>query len=124
MNFEEPKHFLIENIGETGVQLKEVDSFRKSELVGLSDRLSSILIDYGSELIVSGFDNSKVPDLIFRPQITKNRDLAKGDIEVKASINTSFEQVEFFKNNYKSPYERNIILHFSLLEHCNDYIFS
>ncbi len=42
---------------------------------------------------------------------------------VKASINTSYDQLDFVKINYKSPYERNIVLHFSLLEQCNDYIF-
>lgn len=43
---------------------------------------------------------------------------------MKSSINTSYEQLSFVKDNYKSLYERNIILHFSLLEQCNDYIFS
>lgn len=37
-------------------------------------------------------------------------------------MNTNYEQIELTRNNYKSPYERNLVLHFSLLEQCNDYL--
>jgi actin-related protein 5 len=82
------------------------------------------VIDYGSETIKAGFELSNGPELVFRPQVAKNRDLSKTDLPIKTYINTSYEQLDFAKNNFKSPYERNLILHFSLLEQCNDYLFS
>lgn len=89
----------------------------------LSDHLHPIVIDFGSENIVAGYECGDCPEMVFRPQVAKNRDLSKSDVAPKASINTSYDQLDFVKNNYKSPYERNIVLHFSLLEQCNDYIF-
>ena len=88
------------------------------------DKLSTVLIDYGSETIMAGLENNSHPDLIFRPQISKNRDLSKSDLPIKAYINTSYDQLDFLKANYKSPFERNLILHFGLIEQCNDYIFA
>lgn len=81
----------------------------------LADQLHPIIIDYGSENIAAGYECGDGPELVFRPQVAKNRDLSKGDVAVKTSINTSYDQLDFLKNNYKSPYERNIVLHFSLL---------
>jgi actin-related protein 5 len=60
--------------------------------------------------------------MVFRPQISKNRDASKADLPIKGFVNTSYEQLELTRNNYKSPYERNLVLHFSLLEQCNDYL--
>lgn len=40
------------------------------------------------------------------------------------TINFSYEQLDFLKSNYRSPFDRNIIQHFSALEHCNDFVFS
>ncbi len=42
---------------------------------------------------------------------------------IKTYVNTSYDQLDLTKTNYKSPYERNLVLHFSLLEQCNDYLF-
>lgn len=89
----------------------------------LSDQLHPIIIDFGSENIVAGYEFGEWPELVFRPQVAKNKDLSKGEVPTKLSINTSYDQLDFLKNNYKSPYERNIVLHFSLLEQCNDYVF-
>jgi len=86
--------------------------------------VNTLIIDYGSEKIAAGYEWSEGPELTFRPQISKNKDLSKNEMALKAFVNTSYDQLEFTKNNYKSPYERNIVLHFSLLEQCNDYIFS
>jgi hypothetical protein len=64
---------------------------------------------------MAGYEGSQGPELVFRPQISKNRDLTKSDVPIKAYINTNYDQLDFVKINYKSPYERNIILHFSLI---------
>lgn len=88
------------------------------------DQQSALIIDYGSETIKAGYDLSDGPALVFRPQISKTRDPNKNDIPIKMAINLSYDQLDLSKANFKSPFEKNIILHFSLLEMCNDYIFS
>lgn len=104
--------------------LREVDPARKKELHSWGEKSNTIIVDYGSETIKAGYEQSTDPELIFRPHISKNRDLSKSDLPVKAFVNTSYDQLDFSKNNFKSPYERNIVLHFSLIEQCNDYIFA
>ena len=105
--------------------LKEVDPSFKKNLYQMYDAQSPILIDYGSEVIKAGYEmNPDGPCLVFRPQISKTRDPSKMDVPIKAAINLSYDQLDFSKFNFKSPFEKNIILHFSILEQCNDYIFS
>lgn len=95
--------------------LREVDQARKKELHSWGEKSNTIIVDYGSETIKAGYEQSIDPELVFRPQISKNRDLSKADLSTKAFVNTSFDQLDFSKNNFKSPYERNIVLHFSLI---------
>lgn len=95
--------------------LKELQPARRKEVQGLADRQSALIIDYGSENIKAGYDASEGPEIVFRPQISKNRDSSKADLPIKGFVNTSYEQVDLTRNNYKSPYERNLVLHFSLL---------
>ena len=91
----------------------------------MSDQRSAIIIDYGSETIKAGYvGGSKSAELVFRPFISKNRDPNRAELPIKQMINTSYDQIDLQKITYKSLYERNIILHFSLLEQCNDYIFA
>lgn len=68
--------------------------------------------------------NPEGPCLVFRPQVSKTRDPNKMDLPIKAAMNLSYDQLDFTKTNFKSPFEKNLILHFSILEQCNDYIFS
>lgn len=105
--------------------LKEVDPSTRKSLFQMYDVQSPIIIDYGSEVIKAGYDmNENGPCLVFRPQISKTRDPNKMDLPIKAAMNLSYDQLDFSKSNFKSPFEKNIILHFSILEQCNDYIFS
>lgn len=98
------------------VSLKEITTpAKKKEVLSYFDKQSTLIIDYGSENIKAGYEQSSGPEIVFRPFVSKNRDLTRIDQPIKISINTSYEQLSFFKDNYKSLYERNIILHFSLL---------
>ena len=124
MNIPEPTKFIANELSLPYGNLKEAEAERRKELNSWSDKLSTIVIDYGCETIKGGFECSSGPELVFRPQVSKNRDLSKCELPVKAYVNTSYDQLDFVKSNYKSPYERNIILHFSLIEQCNDYIFA
>lgn len=53
--------------------------------------------------------------MVFRPQVSKTRDPSKTELPVKYVMNLSYDQLDFAKNNFKSPYEKNIVLHFSVL---------
>jgi actin-related protein len=71
----------------------------------MGDKMNTIVIDYGSENIKAGYDWSQEgPELVFRPQISKNRDASKADLPIKTYINTSYDQLDLTKTNYKSPY--------------------
>jgi actin-related protein len=60
----------------------------------LGDRQNTLIIDYGSENIKAGYDSSPDgPELIFRPQISKNRDASKADLPIKGFVNTSYDQI-------------------------------
>lgn len=105
--------------------LKEVEPSARKSLFQMYDLQSPLIIDYGSEVIKVGYDmHEDGPCLVFRPQISKTRDPNKMDLPIKAAMNLSYDQLDFSKSNFKSPFEKNIILHFSILEQCNDYIFS
>ena len=101
--------------------LKELPPARIHEIRASNDP-TPIVIDYGSENIKAGLACQRPPELVFRPQVSKNRDVNRVDVPVKAYINTSYDQLDFAKNNYKSPYERNLVLHFGVIEQCNDYV--
>lgn len=121
----EPRRYVAKEMKPLPVTLKEMNPQRRKEVQLMGDKMNTLIIDYGSENIKAGYDWSpEGPELVFRPQISKNRDPNKADLPIKTYINTGYEQLDFAKSNYKSPYERNLILHFSLFEQCNDYIFS
>lgn len=121
----EPRKYLAKELRPHPVSLKEVSAARRKEVQQMGDKMNTLIIDYGSENIKAGYEwSSEGPELVFRPQISKNRDPNKSDLPIKTYVNTSYDQLDFAKNNYKSPYERNLVLHFSLFEQCNDYIFS
>ena len=50
------------------------------------------------------------PSLVFRPQISKTRDPNKMDLPIKAAMNLSYDQLDFSKSNFKSPFEI-LVLH-------------
>jgi actin-related protein len=104
--------------------LREVNPAGRKEIYQLFDQRAGIIIEYGSETIKAGYEEMGAPCLVFRPQVSKTRDPNKGELPIKAVMNLSYDQLDFAKQSFKSPYEKNIILHFSILEQCNDYIFS
>lgn len=101
----EPTKYLAKDIRSCPSVLKELPQGRRREVQALGDKMSPIIIDYGSENIKGGYDWSQDgPEVVFRPQISKNRDASKVDMPIKAYINTSYDQLDLTKNNYKSPY--------------------
>ena len=104
MNIPEPTRYIANELKLNCNELKEVEPHKKKELNNQCDKLSTIIIDYGSETIKAGLENTPKPELVYRSQISKNRDLSKGELPAKAFINTSYDQLDFLKNNFKSPY--------------------
>lgn len=80
-----------------------------------------IVIDFGSHTIKAGWAESPSPNLVFRSLVSKTKDTKSN--QSCALIATAQKEVDLFKANYRSPFERNIIQHYGLLENINDYIF-
>lgn len=60
--------------------------------------------------------------MVFRTVVSKTKD--SKNIETPIFVGNKLKEADFLKNNYRSPFERNIIQHFGLLENVNDYIFN
>lgn len=101
----EPRKYVAKDIKPQGMTLKEIPAGKRREVQSMGDKMNTIVIDYGSENIKAGYDWSQDgPELVFRPQISKNRDASKADQPIKAYINTSYDQLDLTKTSYKSPY--------------------
>lgn len=79
-----------------------------------------IILDYGSCTTKVGWSAIDEPQLIVRSLVSKSKDTGQGI----ATIATMNKQVDLLKLNYRSPYQRNIVQHFGLLQSLNDYIFN
>ena len=65
------------------------------------------MIDYGSCTTKAGWSYSSQPDLVFRSLISKTKDTKTNSSS--SIIATKHKEVDLFKGNFRSPYERNII---------------
>lgn len=102
--------------------LKEVDKKRRATCIQYSRRGEPILIDYGSDTIKAGFACSVQPELVLKSLTAKAKEAMAASFT--NTVNFSYEQLDFLKSNYRSPFDRNVIQHFSALEHCNDFVFN
>ena len=73
-------------------------------------------------ILKQGWGTSTTPDLCVQSLLSKSKD-AKTSITT-ALVASKIRDVDLFKGNYRSPYERNIVQQFGLLENLNDFIFS
>jgi hypothetical protein len=90
----EPTRYLANDLKPLSTPLKELPSARRKEVQALGDRQNTLVIDYGSENIKAGYDCSPDgPELVFRPQISKNRDASKAELPIKGFVNTSYDQL-------------------------------
>ena len=70
----EPTRYIANEIQPNPPILKEINQLKKKEVLAMGEKMNAIIIDYGSETIKAGFDwSSDGPDLIFRPQVSKNK---------------------------------------------------
>lgn len=60
---------------------------------------------------------------MIRTLVSKSKDSKIGGT-ANHIIATREKEVDIFKQNFKSPYEKNLIQHFGMMEHINDYVFS
>ncbi|KAL4456886.1 hypothetical protein ABPG74_014524 [Tetrahymena malaccensis] len=119
----EPQRFLIYDVRQYNNPLYEPASDRKPTLIQNDyDTEIPILIDYGSGITKAGWGNSAKPDLSVQSLLSKSKD-SKTSI-TQALTSSKIKDVDLFKGNYRSPYERNIIQQFGLLENLNDFIFN
>lgn len=90
----EPTRYLANDLRPLPCPLRELLPTRRKEVQLLGDRQNTLLIDYGSENIKAGYDCSPDgPELVFRPQISKNRDASKAELPIKGFVNTSYDQL-------------------------------
>ena len=80
-----------------------------------------MLLDIGSDTIKAGFVSSLSPELVMKPYTSKSKEAISTTFV--NTVNFPYEQLDLLKNNHRSVFESNIIQHFSLLEHCLDYVF-
>jgi actin-related protein len=78
-----------------------------------------IIIDYGSNTFKAGWGSSTMPDIVVRSIINRTKDNKSTIV-----VGTAGKEVDIFKSNFQSPYERNLLYHQGAFEHLNDYLFS
>lgn len=61
MSIPDPTRYIARNIPLSSSILKEVPTTRKKEIVSYFDKLNTIIIDFGSETILAGYEWSEGP---------------------------------------------------------------
>ncbi len=69
-----------------------------------------------------GWANFDAPNLVTRTLVSKTKDAKTA--QTAAVIATRYKDVDIFKGNFRSPFEKNIVNHFGLLENINDFVFT
>jgi len=121
--FNDPEVYQLEDLQYTNIY-NDPDRKKTQTLFSNNNKNPNIpiVIDYGSNATKAGWGNSEYPSLVFRSVISKNKDLKNVDGSI--IVGNKLKDFEYNKNNYKTPFERNVIQHFGLLENLNDYTFA